>query len=39
MTRSRRYGLIHFIFDVVLTGLTGGIWLIWVLIREFQMRR
>lgn len=39
MTRSRRYGLLHFIFDVVLTAATGGIWLIWVLIREVQMRR
>jgi len=34
--RPRRYGLSNLVGDVVLTGVTGGIWLVWVLIREFR---
>jgi hypothetical protein len=32
----RRYGLINFIFDATLTVLTGGLWLIWIFIREMR---
>jgi hypothetical protein len=32
----RRYGLIHFLFDATLTVLTGGLWLIWIFVREFR---
>lgn len=32
----RRYGLINFLFDVILTVLTGGLWLIWVFVREMR---
>jgi hypothetical protein len=29
----KRYGLCHLILDFVLVFLTGGLWLIWILIR------
>ena len=34
----RRYGLLNFIFDAVLTLLTSGLWLIWVFVREMRRR-
>lgn len=37
--RVKKYGLINFIFDVLLTCLTGGFWLIWVFAREMRNRR
>lgn len=36
--RVRKYGLINFIIDVVLTLITGGFWLIWVFVREMRKR-
>lgn len=36
--RRRRYGLLNFIFDLVLLFLTGGLWLIWIFIREMRNR-
>jgi hypothetical protein len=33
---SRRYGLGNFIFDLILIFLTGGLWLIWIFIREMR---
>lgn len=32
----RRYGLIHFCWDALLTFLTGGLWLIWIFVREMR---
>jgi len=32
------YGFGKFIFDVALTFLTGGIWLIWIFVREMRRR-
>jgi hypothetical protein len=32
--RSNRYGLGSFLFDAILTLLTGGLWLIRVFVRE-----
>lgn len=34
----RKYGLFNFLFDVVLTILTAGFWLIWVFVREMRNR-
>lgn len=31
--RKTRYGMLHLIFDFVMTLLTGGLWLIWILIK------
>jgi hypothetical protein len=37
MTKTRtHYGLMNFLFDVVLTVITGGLWLIWVFVREMR---
>lgn len=32
----RRYGFTNFVGDAFMTCLTGGIWLIWVIIREVR---
>ena len=34
----RKYGLGNFIFDAVLFVLTGGLWLIWIFVREMRNR-
>ncbi len=36
MSRNSRYGLGSFIFDIILTFLTGGLWLIWIFVREMR---
>lgn len=33
-----RYGLLNFGFDVFMTIITGGFWLIWVFVREMRKR-
>lgn len=30
----QRYGFLNFLFDVLMTCITGGLWLIWVFVRE-----
>lgn len=37
-SRRRRYGFWKFMFDCVMTLLTGGLWLIWVFVREMRAR-
>jgi len=32
----RRYGLFNFLFDVFMVSVTGGLWLIWIFIREMR---
>lgn len=34
----RRYGFFNFVFDVLLTIITGGLWLIWIFVREMRNR-
>lgn len=38
MKTKKKYRLRNFVLDVVLTGLTGGLWLIWVFCREMRNR-
>lgn len=33
---KRKYGLGNFLMDVILTCLTGGLWLIWIFVREMR---
>ena len=33
---KKRYTLINFAFDAMLTIFTGGLWLIWVFVREVR---
>lgn len=32
----KRYGFWNFVGDVLLTLLTGGLWLIWIFVREMR---
>lgn len=32
-TMKKKYGILNFLLDLVLTGLTGGLWLIWIVFR------
>lgn len=34
----KKYSLGNFIFDLVMTSLSGGLWLIWVFVREMRGR-
>ena len=39
VTMSReRYGFTNFIVDCILTLITGGLWLIWIFVREMRRR-
>ena len=35
---SKPYGCLAFLLDVFLTLLTGGLWLIWIFVREMRGR-
>jgi hypothetical protein len=35
---QKRYGCLAFLFDIIMTGLTGGLWLIWIFVREMRRR-
>jgi hypothetical protein len=34
----RRYGIFRFGFDLFMTAITGGLWLIWIFVREMRAR-
>lgn len=34
----RHYGFLNFLFDVIMVGLTAGLWLIWIFVREMRNR-
>lgn len=36
--RSKRYGCLGLIGDFLMICITGGLWLIWVIIREIRYR-
>lgn len=38
MVERKRYRIHNFILDVLLSCLTGGIWLIWIFCREMRGR-
>jgi hypothetical protein len=37
-TARKKYGFFSFVFDCILTLVTGGLWLIWVFVREMRKR-
>lgn len=37
-SRSKPYGLFKFIGDLILIGLTGGLWIVWIIVREIRYR-
>lgn len=36
--RYKKYSFFNFVFDCVLTMITGGLWLIWIFVREMRKR-
>lgn len=34
----RKYRLHNFLIDIILTGFTAGLWLIWIFVREMRNR-
>jgi hypothetical protein len=34
----RHYGFFSFLFDVFMTLITSGLWLIWIFVREMRRR-
>jgi hypothetical protein len=37
-TPRKRYGFFAFAFDIVMTAITSGLWLIWIFVREMRNR-
>lgn len=35
---NRHYGMGNFLLDVLLVAITGGLWLIWIFVREMRRR-
>lgn len=38
MVQRRSYGFWKFIGDCIMVGITGGLWLIWIFVREMRRR-
>jgi hypothetical protein len=38
IVQSKPYGCMSFIFDIIMTIITGGLWLIWIFVREMRKR-
>lgn len=38
MSTRKKYGLFSFLFDIILCFVTGGLWLIWIFVREMRNR-
>jgi hypothetical protein len=36
---GKRYGFFSFVFDVLMVGITCGLWLIWIFVREMRGQR
>lgn len=36
VVRPRKYGFFHFIADIVMVVVTGGLWLIYIFVREMR---
>lgn len=34
----RKYGFLSFVGDLIMTFITGGLWLIWIFCREMRRR-
>lgn len=34
----KNYGALNFLFDIIMTVVTGGLWLIWIFVREMRSR-
>lgn len=36
---NRKYGCMSFLFDLLMIALTGGLWLVWIFVREMRGKR
>lgn len=36
VVKVRKYGVLNFVWDLFMTCITGGFWLIWVFVREMR---
>lgn len=36
--RQKKYTIFSFLFDIIMVILTGGLWLIWIYVRENRNR-
>jgi hypothetical protein len=36
VNRRRQYKLRNFLFDALMVAITGGLWLIWIFVREMR---
>ena len=34
----KHYGICNFLFDLIMCVVTGGLWLIWIFVREMRNR-
>ena len=39
MSKKSGYGLLNFLFDVLMITITGGLWLVWIFVREMRRKR
>ena len=39
VVRMKKYTMGSFLFDIAMTAITGGLWLIWVFVREMRGSR
>ena len=35
---NKHYGVLNFLFDIFMVIITGGLWLIWIFVREMRKR-
>ena len=38
MCNRRQYGCMNFLFDTFMVIITGGLWFIWIFVREMRRR-
>jgi hypothetical protein len=36
MRKRKKYGMLNFLGDLFLIAITGGLWLIWIFVREMR---
>jgi hypothetical protein len=36
--KVKKYGCMSFLFDIFMICITGGLWLIWIFVREMRKR-
>ena len=39
MRKTKTYSFKNFAFDVLMLAVTGGLWIVWMVIREFQIQK